>query len=334
MRLSPRGTVKNNVGGVFKKKKQQSSKSKKAKFGEPTIISSSSEDKVKSRSSNFSIPQRDDEKCSSGTESFHQDTIVPEVNGDLQKGYTRELDNEENVAEFLKTSPCFKPDLCGEDQILSSPTVSPSRSPVSREVQDSDSVIDKMERPSPVSVLEPLFTDDDISPASSVSQPVQNEIEPRHIHFEEQSSSVNDQGICLRISLEDEESAFEYVEAVLLGSGLNWDEFLLRWLSLDEILDSSLFDEVELFSSRPRHDQKLLFDSANEALKEEIWRLVEMHLSQCQQPHSLDQLVKRDLARSGKWLNLQSDIELIGLEIEETIFNELVDTVLDFADDA
>ncbi|KAL0426002.1 UNVERIFIED_CONTAM: protein TRM32 [Sesamum radiatum] len=240
----------------------------------------------------------------------------------------------------------------------------PRHSPVNREVQDSDSVIDKMERPSPVSVLEPLFTDDDISPGSSVSQPVQNEIEPRHIHFEEQSSFANDQGICLRISLEDEESAFEYVEAVLLGSGLNWDEFLLRWLSLDEILDSSLFDEVELFSSRPRHDQKLLFDSANEVLKEvcesyfgcfigishvnrntrpvpkgmdliqEIWRLVEMHLSQCQQPHSLDQLVKRDLARSGKWMNLQSDIKLIGLEIEETIFNELVDTVLDFAGDA
>ncbi|XP_011092426.1 uncharacterized protein LOC105172605 [Sesamum indicum] len=400
MRLSPRGIVKNNVGGVFQENHNHPSPRRQNLESQPCISSSSSEDKERSWSSNFNIPHSDDEKCSSETQSFHQDTIVPEdksssskaaeieettesspqeeekiinisskssnssINGDLQKGYTRELDNEENVAEFLKASPCFKSDLHGEDQILSSPTVSPSRSPVSREVQDSDSIIDKMERPSPISVLEPLFTDDDISPGSSVSRPVQNEIEPRHFHFEEQSSSANDQGICLRISLEDEESAFEYVEAVLLGSGLNWDEFLLRWLSLDEILDSSLFDEVELFSSRPRHDQKLLFDSANEALKEvcesyfgcftgishvnwntrpvpkgmdliqEIWRLVEMHLSQCQQPHSLDQLVKRDLARSGKWMNLQSDIELIGLEIEETIFNELVDTVLDFAGDA
>ncbi|KAK4418623.1 hypothetical protein Salat_2275100 [Sesamum alatum] len=402
LRLSPRGGVKNNLGGVFQENHSNHPSPRRQNLeSQPCISSSSSEDKVKSQSRNLNIPHTDDEECSSENQSFHQDTLVPEdknssskaaeieettesspqevekiinissessnssVNGDLQKGDAREVDNEENVSEFLKSSPCFKSDLCVEGQILSSPTVSPAHSPVSREIQDSDSVIDKMERPSPISVLEPLFTDDDISPGSTVSQPVQKEIEPRHIHFEEQSSSANDQGICLRISLEDEESAFEYVEAVLLGSGLNWDEFLLRWLSLDEILDSSLFDEVELFSSRPRHDQKLLFDSANEALKEvcesyfgcfagishvkrnsrpvpkgmdliqEIWKLVEMHLSQCQQPHSLDQLVKRDLASPGKWMNLQSDIELIGHDIGETIFSELVeDTVVDFVVDA
>lgn len=193
---------------------------------------------------------------------------------------------------------------------------------------------------------------------------VEKEIQPRHIHFEEQSSA-SDQGICTRISLEDEESAFEYVEAVLLGSGLNWDEFILRWISMYEILDSTLFDEVELFSSRPQHDQKLLFDCANEALKEvcekyfgcfsrisnvkmniqpaprgmdliqEIWQRVEWHLLQLPQPHSLDQLVKADLAGSTKWMDLQLDVELIVSEMGETIFTELVEeTVLNFSDDA
>lgn len=154
------------------------------------------------------------------------------------------------------------------------------------------------------------------------------------------------------------------MEAVLLGSGLNWDEFLLRWLSTYEILDSSLFDEVELFSSRPHHDQKLLFDCANEALEEvcesyfgcftgishvklniqpapkgmdlihEIWQRVEWHLFQHPQPQSLDQLVKTDLARSRKWMNLQSDIELTVFEMGETIFIELVEEiVLSFVDD-
>lgn len=168
----------------------------------------------------------------------------------------------------------------------------------------------------------------------------------------------------MRISFEDEESAFEYVEAVLLGSGLNWDEFLMRWLSSYEILDSSLFDEVELFSSRPRYDQKFLFDCANEALKEvcdiyfgcyfgiscvklnippppkgmdliqEIWQRVERLLLQRPQPHSLDQLVKTDLARSRKWMNLQSDIELFVFEMGETIFIELVDEIVpSFVDD-
>lgn len=163
----------------------------------------------------------------------------------------------------------------------------------------------------------------------------------------------------MRISIEDVESAFEYVEAVLLGSGLNWDDFLPRWLSLSEILDYSLFDEVELFSSRPRHDQKLLFDCANEALKEvceiyfgshvkpnirpvpkgmdliqEIWKRVEWHLSQHSQPHSLEQLVRRDLARTKEWMNLLLDIELIAFEMEETILDEMMeDSVLCFVDD-
>lgn len=57
--------------------------------------------------------------------------------------------------------------LLGEDQILSASAVSPSRCPMSSD----DSDCSKMERPSPVSVLEPLFTDDDISPASTISQP-------------------------------------------------------------------------------------------------------------------------------------------------------------------
>lgn len=61
-------------------------------------------------------------------------------------------------------------DFVVEDQILSSPTVSPTQSPVSREVEISDCVHEKMERPSPISVLEPLFPDDDISPASTKSQ--------------------------------------------------------------------------------------------------------------------------------------------------------------------
>lgn len=155
------------------------------------------------------------------------------------------------------------------------------------------------------------------------------------------------------------------MEAVLLGSGLNWDEYLLRWIAMYEILDSSLFDEVELFSSRPQHDQKLLFDCANEALREvcekyfgcfsgishvkmniqpaprgmdliqEVWQRVEWHMYQLPHPHSLDQLVKSDLARSRNWMNLESDIEIFVSEMGETIFFELVEeTVLSFSETA
>ncbi|KAL6495492.1 hypothetical protein OROGR_030055 [Orobanche gracilis] len=233
--------------------------------------------------------------------------------------------------------------------------MSASHDLASTEYEYSDGAINKIEQPSPMSVLEPLFTDDDISPASTISNPVGKDIQPQHIRFEEEPSSINDQGICTRISLEDEESAFEYVEAVLLGSGLNWDEFLLRWISLYEILDRSLFEEVELFSSRPHYDQKLLFDCANEALKEvcesyfgcfpnvkpntrrvpkgmdliyEVWGVVELLLFRNLQCHSLSHVVRSDLAGSKSWMNIRSDIEFVVYDMEEMIFDELVEEIV------
>ncbi|KAI5647253.1 hypothetical protein M9H77_33258 [Catharanthus roseus] len=180
-----------------------------------------------------------------------------------------------------------KMESVGESQIVSSLEASPSHS-VTEKVEDSVDSIDRTGRPSPVSVLDPLFAEDDISPARIISRPVsfvlkhgylnflaELEIEPRHIDFEEQRCSV-DQGISMQTSLQDEESAFEYVEAVLLGSGLNWDEYLLSWLSSRPILDSVLFDEVELFSSRSRAEQKLLFDCTNEVLEELIQAKLEV----------------------------------------------------------
>lgn len=394
IRLSPRAIVKNDLSGLLQENHNNHPSPRKQHLeGQPGISSSNCEDKIQSLDTNDNISLRDDQEHFIEIKSVTEDTIVPEVQnspaavskpqeeekiitsssesfndligGGIHKEETREVDNTQVSSQLLQdSSPCFKSPSSSEDQLLSSPAESPPRCPVSSEIEDSDCAIDKMERPSPISVLEPLFTDDDVSPASTMSHPVEKEIQPRHIHFEEQSSA-SDQGICTRISLEDEESAFEYVEAVLLGSGLNWDEFLLRWISMYEILDSSLFDEVELFSSRPRHDQKLLFDCANEALQEvceiyfgcfsgishvkmnikpapkgmdliqEIWQRVEWHLFQLPQPHSLDQLVKADLARSTKWMNLQADIELIVSEMGEIIFTELVDeTVLSFADDS
>ncbi|KAI3449197.1 hypothetical protein Pfo_005862 [Paulownia fortunei] len=402
IRLSPHGSVNNNVNGFLQENhSNHPSPSRQTMECQTCVSGSNPDDEVQCLNMNVSIPFKSYKEYSSEIQSFTEDTVIPEVTvsisssrvveihemtglrsqeeekttyicyksssnlitGDTQNGDTREVNNEESSSQCLKDSSlCFKSDLFGEVQLLSSPPVSPTRSPVSREVEDTECAIDRMERPSPVSVLEPLYTDDDISPASTITQPVEKELQPQHINFEEQSSA-SDQGICMRISLEDEESAFEYVEAVLLGSGLNWDEFLLRWLSWYEVLDPSLFDEVELFSGRPRHDQKLLFDCANEILKEvceshfgsftgilhgkqnirpvligmdlihEVWQRVEWHLFQHLLLHSLEQLVKRDMARSGKWMDLQSDIELISFEIGETIFDELVqDTLLSFID--
>lgn len=241
-----------------------------------------------------------------------------------------------------------------DSEILSSPSASPTHSCVPLEVENDEGTVDGTGRPSPVSVLDPLFAEDDISPARTISQPVDLGIQPREIDFNEEGSS----NTCIRISSDDNETAFDYVEAVLLGSGLNWDEYLLRWLSSETSLDSGLCDEVELFSSKSRHEQRLLFDCTNEVLGEicrryfgsfqgkscarqnlyavpngmdlilDIWEGVERHLLWYPQSQSLDQLIKKDMSRSKTWMDLRLDIEHIGLEMEKAILDNLVEDMI------
>ncbi|KAA8516055.1 hypothetical protein F0562_019234 [Nyssa sinensis] len=248
-------------------------------------------------------------------------------NKDDQHGDSAEVCDEEKYAQ------CLKLDSFEGDQSLSSPVNFPIK----------------------------LFNhqEKDISPASTKSLPVESRMQPLQIHLEEQVFSAIDQGMCVRTCLEDEESSFEYVEAVLLGSGLNWDEFLLRWLSSEQLLDPSLFDEVELFSNRSCHDQQLLFDCTNEVLKEvcehyfgyspwvsfvkqnirpvpkgknlirEVWEGVEWHLLQQPPPRTLDQIVRKDMEKTGKWMDLRLDAENIAFEMGEDILEDLMeDTIL------
>ncbi|KAL3622524.1 hypothetical protein CASFOL_033935 [Castilleja foliolosa] len=57
----------------------------------------------------------------------------------------------------------------------------------------------------------------------------------------------------------------------------------------------------------------------------EVWEKVEGCLFQNLRTHSLDGLVKRDLAGSRDWMNTRSDFELIVFDMEEMIFDELLD---------
>ncbi|KAL8192361.1 hypothetical protein R6Q57_027546 [Mikania cordata] len=216
------------------------------------------------------------------------------------------------------------------------------------------------EKPSPISVLESLFSDDDISPARTVSLPVEAAVQPLCIQFDETVSCAESHQIRITDSGDDEESPFEYVEAVLLSSDLNWSEFEKRWISSDHILDVSMFHEVETFSGRAKHDQMLLFDSTNEALEEvcnrfipdssfiklnvwpvpkgmdlikEVWSRLESRLCKVY-PRDLSKLVKHDLETSRMWLNVGSELREIVNKIEESVFEETIDdTLLSLFDD-
>ncbi|XP_071709041.1 uncharacterized protein [Rutidosis leptorrhynchoides] len=242
--------------------------------------------------------------------------------------------------------------LITEDELPCSPIASPSSSSltISRKIEEIESTLDdKNGKPSPVSVLEPLYSDDDISPARTISRSSESSVQPLRIRFEEETCNLN--------HIESEESVYEYVEALFLASDLNWDEFEKKWLSSTQILDSSLYSEIQLFSSRPTHDQRLLFDTTNEILNEvcdhsfglfpklsyfkpnispfskgmsiinEVWERIESRFN-CHYRISLDQLIKKDFEVLSSWTDPHSDTQDIVMEMEELVFDDMVLSLL------
>lgn len=184
-------------------------------------------------------------------------------------------------------------------------------------------------------------------------------MQPLQIQFEEHASSAAVQNIQMKSSVEDKESMFEYVKAVLQVSDLNWDELCVKSLSTDQLLDPSLFDEVEFSPDKLCYEQKLLFDLINEVLLEicghyfgclpwvsfvkshirpvpnkenalsDVWEGVLWHLIPLPLPHTLEQTVRKDMAKSGTWMDLRFDADNVGIEMGDAILEELMeDTIL------
>lgn len=244
------------------------------------------------------------------------------------------------------------------DELHASPFASPSISSTMQKVVDLEIAVDKRERQSPVSVLEPLFMEDDISPARTGSRS-EPSIQPLKIEFEDETPHTPKRGIHIKTSVEGKESLLGYIEAVLHASGLGGQEFYLRSELSDQLIEQSVFDEVDFFYDELHFDQKLVFDCINEVLLEvyqhyfgcspwvsfvkpsskpvldirsaihEVWEGVHWHLLRLSPPSNLEQIVRKDLGKSGKWMDLRFDSESIGFEMGDAIFDELIDEIID-----
>ncbi|XVE81294.1 hypothetical protein DITRI_Ditri15bG0052400 [Diplodiscus trichospermus] len=252
---------------------------------------------------------------------------------------------------------CLKQNSSEEEQRTLSPSASPSNSSVTKKSEYLESVTDIQERPSPVSVLEPMFSEDVISPASIRSHSGETSIQPLRIQFEECGSLATNQSNHIKTCMDDKESIFEYIKAVLQPSSFSWDELYIRSLSSDLLLEPLLLDEVEYLPNQLCHDQKLLFDCINEVLMEicgyyfgspgvsfvkpnvrpipnmqntiqEVWQGVYWHLLPMPLPRTLDHIVRKDLAKTGTWLNLRLDTDCIGVEMGEAILQDLVEDAI------
>lgn len=282
-----------------------------------------------------------------------QPTCASSIKDDDLNGDNSEICNEQNcrhIKEDLESSE--------DNQLPSSPLASPSNSSITKKVEDQETAIDILERASPVSVLEPLYIEDDISPASTRFLGGDIPVHPHRIQFEEHASSAVVQSIQMKSSMEDKESIFEYVKAVVQASDLNWDEICMKSLSTDQLLDPSLFEEIEFLPTQLCYEQKLLFDLVNEVLMEicghyfgcspwvsfvkpyirpvpdkknslrEVWEGVQWHLIPLPLPHTLDQTVRKDMAKSGTWMDIRFDTDCTCIEMGDAILEELMEDII------
>ncbi|XP_068645821.1 uncharacterized protein [Aristolochia californica] len=231
--------------------------------------------------------------------------------------------------------------------------------------QTADNIYEKPDRPSPVSVLEPHFTDDDVSPPGIIAQHGESSIQPRRIHFEENEDSAVtglDREICLRTSGRNNDSNFEYIKKVIEASGLSCDELKGKCPYSDPPLNPSLFDEVEAPNRLFSEDQKLLFDCINEVLTEiyerffgqspwvsfvktetrpipqgknilqEVLNGIDQYLL-TPGPRTLDQIVGKDMAKDRTWMDVRLHAEEIGFEMGDAIFDRIMEeTILELWD--
>ncbi|CAH8325278.1 unnamed protein product [Eruca vesicaria subsp. sativa] len=217
-----------------------------------------------------------------------------------------------------------------------------------------DNTTDVPGKSSPVSVLEPLFTDDDTSPSTSRFSSVEMRLKPLCIRFEELDSPRLEKDNNAKTRMDDKELTLAYIQDVVTSSELNWEELLARSFYSEQVLEQALMDDIDFCSTTFCSDKKLLFDCINEVLiefsrhgpwislakpgvrfcpdmensVEVVQEEVYWHLLPLPSPHTLDQIVRKDLARTGFWMDLRFDIGCIGSQTGEIILEELLDEII------
>ncbi|KAJ0254924.1 Uncharacterized protein HA466_0097600 [Hirschfeldia incana] len=245
------------------------------------------------------------------------------------------------------------------NQAHSSPPESPPSSSV-KMIECKEPATDVQGKLSPVSVLEPLLTDDESSPTTSTRfSSGEVRIQPLCIRFDEAADSPKqDRANNLKTSMDDKELILAYIEAVVKSSGLSWEELLTRPFYTEQLLEPELADEIVFSSTQLCDDKNLLQDCINEVLmdfcenelnpgpwisfvKPELQLISDMevaakvaqegvyrHLLPLPSPHTLDQIVKKDMAKTGSWMDLRFDIGWIGSGTSEMILDDLVEEII------
>ncbi|KAK6263124.1 hypothetical protein QUC31_008940 [Theobroma cacao] len=253
---------------------------------------------------------------------------------------------------------CLKLDSPLGDQTSSSSVDVYSSSPFHiQRAEDSDSMTDRAEQPSPISVLEQFFVEDNTSSPSTISLAAEPPVGPFCIE-ELYASLLVESHLDLKsnagTSTDKQGSLSEYIKAVLQKSGLNWGELSRKCHLSDQMLNSSLFDSVEVWPDKSCADRRLIFGYISEVLLEiyqcyfrcspwvslvnprprpvllsknvvhEVLRHVDWLLFSELPQQTLQQLVEKDLAKSRVWMDTGIDTEEVVTELVDHILEDLV----------
>ncbi|VVB06802.1 unnamed protein product [Arabis nemorensis] len=233
---------------------------------------------------------------------------------------------------------------------LSSSVASPSHC-LAKTEECKSAITDFPEWSSPISVLDPLFIEDDISPAKMRSQSGEEQVEPWRIHFDEKDSAAKNREDYVKNITGDKELVFKYVRAVLDAVDSDFEELYLKAQFSDQLLEPALIRNIPFCPNQLCPDHELLFDCINEVLMQlcccppwtsfvtpktrvfsnvksiihEVQEAVYWHLLPLPLPHALDQIVRKDMAKAGNWLDISCDIDCIGFETSELILEALLE---------
>ncbi|KAJ9555281.1 hypothetical protein OSB04_009895 [Centaurea solstitialis] len=185
------------------------------------------------------------------------------------------------------------------------------------------------ENPSPVSVLESFFTDNISSPTSTVES-VELQIQPHRLDFEEQSSQTSSpphQKTNFSLFMEDRGFISSYINAIYQTSQSNWEDFLATEYPSESSCDHKLLHdcvkEVLIASHSPWmtiFNSNLRPFSLEKDVVDEVIEQVEWHNGQPTVPRTLDNLVRRDIAKCGQWVDVISHRNDIVFEmVDETL---------------
>ncbi|EOA40475.1 hypothetical protein CARUB_v10009199mg [Capsella rubella] len=295
-----------------------------------------------------------------------------------KRSHREHYDSEKHLSEMLRNQrttvwlPEYSSPFCSPGRIWDQNSTVLSRSS-SDDFMNSETVADDFLTIKEIDSASPLEA---ISPFISKSNQIAAEISKVEAHGGENEGGILEEPLfienpargeakiqkpqCSQLQedtggMDDKESVFKYIKAVLDAIDSNWEELYLKTESSDQLLYPALISNIPFYPNKLCSDHELLFDGINEVLFDfcrypqwvsfvkprsqvlafsiesivsEVQEKVYHHLLPMQIPRPLDQIVREEMATPRSWLDTRCDLECIGFETSELILDELVEEVM------